>query len=236
MLSSPPAYAVLNVASIVWMLSVALILIAGTLEKHGWDEHGPTLILPAHLLAHCCAWERLLKALYTEGERLPLWRSIGGTVCVLVDWLQFACIAYRQMANDMRILDSSCLLSLVCIFFEDFVGVMLMSLPAAAKVESARAAPVHFDTFEFKNGDVKVGLGKPGFAQSTCHICLEEMQEGETVAKLLCGHLFHDKCITQWLQRGSGCPLRCEAAHGGAREWQRPPRGARPARADVLDV
>ena len=43
--------------------------------------------------------------------------------------------------------------------------------------------------------------------RSSCAVCLELVQPWERGAKLRCGHAFHRKCITTWLQTKNSCPL-----------------------------
>jgi len=40
-----------------------------------------------------------------------------------------------------------------------------------------------------------------------CSICLMVVNEGEDTILLPCGHMFHDKCVTQWLKIHNTCPL-----------------------------
>jgi Ring finger domain len=40
-----------------------------------------------------------------------------------------------------------------------------------------------------------------------CSICLGEYEEGETLTKLSCGHLFHEECISSWCSNHTRCPL-----------------------------
>jgi hypothetical protein len=40
-----------------------------------------------------------------------------------------------------------------------------------------------------------------------CSICLSEYEEGETVTKLPCHHLYHDDCIQSWTEAHVNCPL-----------------------------
>ena len=42
--------------------------------------------------------------------------------------------------------------------------------------------------------------------EKDCLICMESLQIGEQTFKLICGHYYHNKCITQWLQTKSSCP------------------------------
>lgn len=47
--------------------------------------------------------------------------------------------------------------------------------------------------------------------QKECAICLETFIQGQQVGTLICGHLFHENCISQWIAEGKRphCPLRC---------------------------
>ena len=40
-----------------------------------------------------------------------------------------------------------------------------------------------------------------------CSICLMEVNDGEDTILLPCGHMFHEKCVTQWLKIHNTCPL-----------------------------
>ena len=40
-----------------------------------------------------------------------------------------------------------------------------------------------------------------------CSICLMEVNDGQDTILLPCGHMFHDKCVTQWLKIHNTCPL-----------------------------
>ena len=49
-----------------------------------------------------------------------------------------------------------------------------------------------------------------------CSICQEPFQEGETVMKLHCRHLYHQDCVQSWLADHNTCPLcRVEMPRGG---------------------
>ena len=52
-----------------------------------------------------------------------------------------------------------------------------------------------------------------------CSICVDELEEGEAVNILCCGHIYHPACIHSWLTTGKNtCPMcgtkQC-AAHQG---------------------
>jgi len=41
---------------------------------------------------------------------------------------------------------------------------------------------------------------------STCCVCLEALREGDSVAKLPCGHVYHAACVKNWLIKHCTCP------------------------------
>lgn len=47
------------------------------------------------------------------------------------------------------------------------------------------------------------------FDQTECSICLIEFEIGEKVSLLHCKHLYHKKCIKQWLKKPSTEPFTC---------------------------
>ena len=42
-----------------------------------------------------------------------------------------------------------------------------------------------------------------------CCICLENLVPGDDAQKLPCDHIFHTRCIAEWLQGSRFCPFRC---------------------------
>ena len=45
------------------------------------------------------------------------------------------------------------------------------------------------------------------FEFPTCSICLMDITEGQKTILLPCGHMFHDDCVTKWLNLHNTCPL-----------------------------
>lgn len=44
--------------------------------------------------------------------------------------------------------------------------------------------------------------------ESRCTVCLEELSVGSKMKRMPCSHVFHQECITQWLQNSSHmCPV-----------------------------
>mmetsp|Transcript_7782 Transcript_7782/g.17075 ORF Transcript_7782/g.17075 Transcript_7782/m.17075 type:complete len:226 (+) Transcript_7782:154-831(+) len=61
----------------------------------------------------------------------------------------------------------------------------------------------------------------PKIATSTCQgpqddaciICLEDVEAGDAISELPCGHFFHSQCLDSWVAsrvRRPWCPLRCD--------------------------
>ncbi|XP_035447145.1 E3 ubiquitin-protein ligase RNF115 isoform X2 [Spodoptera frugiperda] len=44
-------------------------------------------------------------------------------------------------------------------------------------------------------------------ANTSCSVCWENFQSGETVSRLECDHIFHANCIAPWLQLHATCPI-----------------------------
>lgn len=48
-----------------------------------------------------------------------------------------------------------------------------------------------------------------------CTICLVDLDEGQMVCQLPCGHAFHELCILRWLAVARCCPMRCALPAAG---------------------
>ncbi|XWS23734.1 hypothetical protein CRYUN_Cryun28dG0040700 [Craigia yunnanensis] len=44
-------------------------------------------------------------------------------------------------------------------------------------------------------------------SKKECTICLDEFLDGDEVALMPCGHVYHDGCIVKWLETSHLCPL-----------------------------
>ena len=53
----------------------------------------------------------------------------------------------------------------------------------------------------FGEQDVEAGKAEP-----TCYVCLTDLEMGQKVVKLDCGHLYHVDCICGWTKRVAVCP------------------------------
>merc|ERR1719277_2434427 len=40
-----------------------------------------------------------------------------------------------------------------------------------------------------------------------CSICLDELVAGEPALRIPCGHLFHEECVKDWLNKSNECPV-----------------------------
>eukprot|EP00741_Cyanophora_paradoxa_P002226 tig00000571_g2158.t1 len=52
-----------------------------------------------------------------------------------------------------------------------------------------------------------VACHKTKAKQNECPVCREEFALHQDVRKMECGHVFHDDCLIQWLERHNTCPL-----------------------------
>ncbi|KAL9184630.1 hypothetical protein ACHAXT_012600 [Thalassiosira profunda] len=43
--------------------------------------------------------------------------------------------------------------------------------------------------------------------ESMCTICLLSVEDGERIADLSCGHLYHADCLAEWILKKNSCPL-----------------------------
>nr|DAD32202.1 TPA_asm: hypothetical protein HUJ06_011053 [Nelumbo nucifera] len=46
-----------------------------------------------------------------------------------------------------------------------------------------------------------------GDSTEECRICLDEFEVGSLLKRMPCSHLFHERCITGWLEKSHYCPL-----------------------------
>ena len=40
-----------------------------------------------------------------------------------------------------------------------------------------------------------------------CCVCLDRLGAGSVICKLVCGHIFHDRCIQRWINSDGRCPV-----------------------------
>lgn len=56
------------------------------------------------------------------------------------------------------------------------------------------------DDDDMENGDAQTSLPQ-------CAICLLELEDGDVIGDIPCGHLLHKECLKDWLVRKNKCPL-----------------------------
>ncbi|EHK21229.1 uncharacterized protein TRIVIDRAFT_52137, partial [Trichoderma virens Gv29-8] len=67
-----------------------------------------------------------------------------------------------------------------------------------------------FKSWREKSEDISSSV-KQGTTFVVCAICLETLQEDDTIRLLSCAHIFHSLCLAKWfLKRHDTCPL-CKA-------------------------
>lgn len=64
------------------------------------------------------------------------------------------------------------------------------------------------------------GIHQP-FVAETCAICLEDVTSKASSKRLNCGHMFHSKCVSEWLNSGNKNAHCCATCR---RPWRSPLR------------
>lgn len=64
-------------------------------------------------------------------------------------------------------------------------------------------------TSALTGGEDQEGHGQ--YNDQQCQVCLEEFKSGDDIRTLPCLHIYHKKCIDQWLVRNRTCPICKEA-------------------------
>lgn len=54
---------------------------------------------------------------------------------------------------------------------------------------------------------IKDHLAQTQVSRESCSICLEGHTCQQVAVQLLCAHIFHSNCITEWFRRNHQCPL-----------------------------
>lgn len=60
----------------------------------------------------------------------------------------------------------------------------------------------------------------------SCLVCLVDVEVGEAVAQLQCGHAFHQVCIEGWFAVQRRCPMRCQLEAGQSEPQEELPAGS----------
>ena len=53
----------------------------------------------------------------------------------------------------------------------------------------------------------KKNVENTSLLDETCTICLDNYEKNDEITELDCGHIYHYKCIYQWVQSKKSCPL-----------------------------
>jgi hypothetical protein len=61
-------------------------------------------------------------------------------------------------------------------------------------------------TVTLKSHPFQAPTGEEQLSIVTCHICLTDLENGDKVVDLECGHIFHVDCATCWIKRAAICP------------------------------
>ncbi|CAK0903539.1 unnamed protein product, partial [Prorocentrum cordatum] len=83
-----------------------------------------------------------------------------------------------------------------------------------ALVREQHGNPAHGSDIDALPTRTLQGIGHLG-EQTKCLICLEDFGDGDDVMTLPCLHIYHKKCVEQWLGCDNSCPV-CKTPIGGS--------------------
>lgn len=119
--------------------------------------------------------------------------------CILFGWAGIACVCCCTcFCTIFGALFAPCLLRLLRIS-----RVIENRPPALSHEEIDKIAPA----FAYQpDKDPHAIAGE----EVSCAVCMDNLQANDMVRQLSCKHTYHDKCVSQWLEINSTCPL-CRA-------------------------
>jgi len=207
---------VLSIVSFLYMFFITLVVMAvgGELDAMMFG-----VLLTSHLLALASVLLGMVVRTMRAHDGIEVWQCSVASGSFVVDVIQGTYLIVTWQADWMH---RAFLISLSFLFLLDLSTVLsghglCARERARQRAGSHRPKPmsrIQVETLLFERADTDAGLGRSAYSEHPCHVCLDELQEGDQVGKLLCGHTFHAQCIQRWLQTGTGCPLRCPGACG----------------------
>lgn len=162
----------------------------------------------------------------TSGDCLPGSASAWG----FVSWLVFSfmyllwflwliCSTYR-IRNRARPQDMGSIEHMQAMLVQ-YMRAQAHALPVVEGMNDEEIAEIGTRTIQ--PADVSPEATEAGNGTGiTCAICLVDLQVGEQVRDLACGHPFHPACVDQWLQLNNTCPNCRAGAQGGYRPSAHP--------------
>lgn len=103
---------------------------------------------------------------------------------------------------------------------EDFDRIMSQLLEQAQQGGGEPPAPAEEISRIPKITVDEAWLAKQEGESKDCSICMEEVQLGEEISELWCGHWYHPFCIKQWLDAHGACPLCRKTLRDSREEWE----------------
>ena len=89
-------------------------------------------------------------------------------------------------------------------FFQICLG--LLSLSGCLQVFYVTCRDCYRDSFG-KTNIIKRKIKDNELLLSECSICLDNYNIGDKISILSCNHIFHTKCLNEWLKKKEECPL-----------------------------
>mmetsp|Transcript_52319 Transcript_52319/g.124878 ORF Transcript_52319/g.124878 Transcript_52319/m.124878 type:complete len:363 (-) Transcript_52319:73-1161(-) len=215
--------ATLNSINFVYMFVNTMVLVAaGGLSSHAVMYP----LFTAHCLAHFCSVTRLaIKTFCVVESGIEVWWRSAATANFMVNVAQggFLVMSWNMDWPHRGFLVSLVSLNLIYLMdFSDCTGRRRREQLEMQRRAQSRslAATVKLTVFTLTD-DMEEAQQQA--RNHPCHICLEDLQTGEWVGQLPCGHIFHKQCIKRWLtvpSAQSACPLRCSSCPATKAEAQ----------------
>lgn len=126
-------------------------------------------------------------------------------ICIAPVWwmVQRGRIQREQVSND-RDIRARQLLAILAMLGGRYGGVSIWE-----EIPDEQYTPPENDVEPLPTVDAVVDDENP---ISDCGICLEQMDSGQPVVKLSCGHIYHGDCINRWRRTSDTCPVCREPA------------------------
>ena len=204
----------------------------GYIQKHAAERLGRSRPVPAmrdgesecqgRLVCCCCMWIIICiftVAMFTTVTATPMWLEAFVTVISASCCLCFGCAVYLSPSRVEPLRDVT-----------KRHGRQVWS---SVMFGSVTSADPDFQLMEVESGTgtarrpVKTALGKvsvkskPCIPEPTCACCLDDFSDEDVVARLPCGHVFHEECLMLWVlsQERPRCPM-CRSRAAAARSME----------------
>lgn len=146
-------------------------------------------------------------------------QRLGIYIIVFISYIGANVMVFIILSN-RRVAENIALFVLNIIFLGlNFIEVMLIKFKRLLSNQGVNYIDLQEVYLEVDNNDIVVEImTEENNIDDICSICLEQYEEGNSMGKLICGHIFHELCIKESLKRKYTCPLCRKHSHTGVIE------------------